>query len=59
VVKGKQKALPNNAPIYSGKDSEDLAEWMFLVNKNLKICGITEETDKLSALTNFVKGNAL
>ena len=51
--------LSASTPVYGGKANENVEEWMFIINQNLKLTNLVNEKDKLAAITNFVRGSPL
>jgi hypothetical protein len=43
----------------SGEEKQDLEERIYIVGQNFQSCGIVDDCDKIAALANYVKGNAL
>ena len=53
------KKLSSSTPVYNGKTDEDLEEWMFVIEQSLMTANITDEVEKLAAITTFVRGTPL
>ena len=46
--------LDANTPTFTGKKTENLREWLFVIEQNMKLSRI-HNSDKLAVITNFVK----
>ncbi len=49
--------LDSNTPKYKGLSSENLEDWILVMNNNLRIAGVLEK-DKIYVITNYVKDGA-
>ena len=49
--------LDSNTPKYKGLSSENLEDWILVMNNNLRIAGV-QEKDKIYVITNYVEDGA-